>query len=67
MCLAIPKKVISVKNGSATIKSSKGTQTVGLLIGAQKGDWVLTQNNIAVRKISARQAKEIKSLLQNTN
>jgi len=66
MCLTIPKQVISFKNGVAKVKSAKGSQEVGALIKIKKGDWVLTQNNVIVQRISQKQAKEIKSLLRNT-
>ncbi|OGZ34965.1 MAG: hypothetical protein A2174_00040 [Candidatus Portnoybacteria bacterium RBG_13_41_18] len=66
MCLAIPKQVISVKKDSVTVKSSGGRQAVATLEPVKKGDWVLTQNNVIIRKISQKQAKEINSLLRNT-
>lgn len=66
MCLTIPKQVIEFKKGVATVKSQKGPQEVGSLVGVKKGDWVLTQNNVIIQKISQKQAKEISSLLRNT-
>jgi len=65
MCLSIPKQVISVKNDLVLVKSTKAKQKVGTLIKVKKGDWVLTQNNVIIKKINQKQAKEIKSLLQN--
>ena len=63
MCLAIPKQVLSVRNDAATVKSSGGLQEVGSIVKVKKGDWVLTQNNIIVRKITKKDANEINKLL----
>jgi hydrogenase maturation factor len=65
MCLTIPKQVISFKNGVATVKSQKNPQDVGSLVAVKKGDWVLTQNNIIVQKISKKQAQEINKLFKS--
>jgi len=65
MCLTIPKKVISFKNGVAKIKSKKGQQEVGSLVKVKKGDWVLTQNNVIVQKISKKQAQQINILFKS--
>lgn len=66
MCLTIPKQVISLKNGVATTRSAKGRQEAGSLIKVKKGDWVLTQNNVIIKKISKYQAQEINKLLKET-
>lgn len=67
MCLTIPKQVISLKDKVAKVRSNKRVQEVGSLIGIKKGDWVLTQNNIIVSKISSKQAKEINQLFKSAN
>jgi len=64
MCLTIPKQVISVKGGSVWVKSAKGRQEVASLVKIKKDDWVLTQNNVIVRKISKKEAKEISDLFK---
>jgi len=65
MCLTIPKQVISFKNGVATVKSQKGPQEVGAIVKVKKNDWVLTQNNVIVQKISKKQAQEINKLFKS--
>ena len=65
MCLTIPKQVIAFKNGVATVKSQKDLNEVGAIVKVKKGDWVLTQNNIIVQKISLRQAQEINKLFKS--
>ncbi len=63
MCLTIPKQVISVKNGAVKVRHGKIQQEVGSLIKVKKNDWVLTQNNVIIQKISAKQAEEINKLI----
>jgi len=65
MCLAIPKKIISVKKNSVLLQSPKGRETVISLIKVRKGDWVLTQNHIVVKKINKDQAKKINKLFNS--
>lgn len=65
MCLTIPKKILSIGQGSITGQSLKGKKEkiTASLLKIKKGDWVLTQNGIVVKKITTSQAKEINSLL----
>ncbi|MFH0852742.1 MAG: HypC/HybG/HupF family hydrogenase formation chaperone [bacterium] len=65
MCLTIPKQVISVKGSVVCVRSAKGQQEVGSLVKAKKGDWVLTQNDVIIRKISQKQAEEIDMLMSS--
>lgn len=64
MCLTIPKQVLAVKKNSIEVRSAKGKEKLGAIIGVKKGDWVLSQNQIIISKITARQAKEIINLLK---
>lgn len=69
MCLAIPYKIQSIQGQTAVVgchgdKNKKiGLQLVKRL---KKGDYVLVQNNLAVKKVPAKEAKEIYKLI-NTN
>jgi hydrogenase maturation factor len=65
MCLTIPKQVIEFKKGVATVASQKGRHEVGSLVRVKKGDWVLTQNNVIVQKISQKQAQQINNLFKS--
>ncbi|MFA6146073.1 MAG: HypC/HybG/HupF family hydrogenase formation chaperone [Patescibacteria group bacterium] len=65
MCLAIPKKIISVKKNSVLLQSPNGRETVVSLIKVKKGDWVLTQNHIVVKKINKNQAEKINKLFKS--
>jgi len=63
MCLTIPKQVLSIKKDFIEVMSSKGKEKLGTLITIKKGDWVLSQNGIIIRKIGAGQAQEIINLI----
>ncbi len=63
MCLTIPKQVIAAKKDFVKVKSSNGTEQLGALIAVKKGDWVLSQNSIIIKKISPKQAKEINKFI----
>jgi len=63
MCLTIPKQVLSVKNSVVKVSAPQGRQEVGSLVKVKKGDWVLTQNNVIIQKISKKQAGEINMLM----
>jgi hypothetical protein len=45
--------------------NSKKKQEVTSIIDVKKGDWVFTQNNIIIDKISSKQAEEIINLISN--
>jgi len=65
MCLTIPKKILSINSKSIMGKSPKGKKEkiTASLVKIKKGDWVLTQNSIIVKKITSKQAAEINNLL----
>lgn len=64
MCLTIPKKVMSVKKDWIEVcaQDSDKIQQVGTLLAVEKGDWVFTQNNFIVKKITKKQAEEINKI-----
>jgi biotin synthase len=68
LCLTIPAKVIQINGNKAVIlrdgaKKTIDTRTVD---GLKVGDWVLYISDIAVQKVSAKDAKEILELLEYT-
>lgn len=66
MCLTIPARVIKINGQQITIKQGKKTYDVrNFLIPKIKiGDWVLTNANLALNKITSRQAKSLLKLLK---
>jgi len=67
MCLTIPGKIESIKKGIATVSNGSRTAQVdlGLVFDAKVGDWILYATDRAVKQISAEDAKEIISLLED--
>jgi len=65
MCLTIPKKILSTGRRGITGQSAVGKKEkiAAALVKIKEGDWVLTQNNIIVKKITAKQANEINKLI----
>jgi len=63
MCLTIPKQIISIKNDLIKVRSGKKIESVGSLVKVKKGDWVLTQNSIIIRKITPKQARDINQII----
>jgi hydrogenase maturation factor len=66
MCLTIPKQIISIKKDLVKLKSKNGSETAGSVVNnIKKGDWVLTQNSVIIKKINKKQAKEILKIIKN--
>ena len=67
MCLTIPGKIKSIKNGVATVTNGGRTEQIelGIVLDAKVGDWVLYATNRAVRLIDAEEAQEIIELLED--
>ncbi|HRY52724.1 MAG TPA: HypC/HybG/HupF family hydrogenase formation chaperone [Candidatus Portnoybacteria bacterium] len=63
MCLTIPKKVISAGKEAIVVKAGEKKEIVASLLPVKKGDWVLTQSQVIIKKITAKQAKEINNLI----
>jgi len=64
MCLTIPKKVLRKKGTSYIIEKNNGEkQEAKSIIKIKAGDYVLTQSNVIIQKLTKKQAQEINSLL----
>ena len=67
MCLTIPAQVIKMEGKQAIVKDSGGKKkriNVFLLSGLKKGDWLLYTTDLAIKKISKKDAKDIIELLE---
>ena len=63
MCLTIPYQIASKKGDKfVIINKNQKKEALSPLAKVKKGDWVLTQNNIIIRKINQREARELISL-----
>jgi len=68
MCFALPLKILSVEKDFLVVTKGKKTEKVNRILlkeRVKRGDYVLVQNNFALRRISPSQAKKIFSLLEN--
>jgi len=60
MCLAIPGRIISIKNDTATVDFGNIKKDVYLgIVKAKSGDYVLVGSGIVVQKISKKDAIKI--------
>jgi len=66
MCLTIPKKVIGLEeNGQIILELFDGTrQIVKTIVGLAVGDYCLTQQNVAIEKITTADAEMIFQILK---
>jgi hydrogenase maturation factor len=60
MCLTVPLKIKQVKGQTARLSDGREVNIV-FTDKVKKNDWVLTNANLAVAKISDKEAKEIKN------
>ena len=66
MCLAIPKKVISVNGEVITVEKPDGAcENLKSMVKLDVGDFVLSQQGIIIEKISNKEAEEVIKLFQN--
>lgn len=65
MCLSIPAKIIKIKNNLAAIKRNQRDLNVdiSLIKNPKVGDWLLVHANLAIKKISKKEAYEIQGYL----
>ena len=67
MCLTIPKKVTAVSKDFVEAKPAKGPiEKLSAIIDVKKGDWVLSLNNVIIKKISKKEAAEINQLTSSS-
>jgi len=61
MCLTVPLKIIKINKNKAEVKQGRSSKEVdiSLLPSLKKGDYILSQSNIAVKKISKKEADNI--------
>jgi len=65
MCLAIPSKIVSIKDKKIIVNElGKEKEVSGSLIEAEIGDYVILQDNFIIRKVDKKSAKEIINLIK---
>jgi hydrogenase assembly chaperone HypC/HupF len=63
MCLTIPKQIISLKSNEVKLRNGAAIETASTIISVKKGDWVLTQNGVIIKKIKQKEAEEILDII----
>lgn len=60
MCLTKPIQIKRISGQSATVGAGKGARKIdiSLIKNPRVGDWILSQADLAIEKISAKEAKE---------
>jgi hydrogenase assembly chaperone HypC/HupF len=67
MCVTLPGEVIS-KKGTIAIVESNGRKVeikIDAVPDVEKGDWILVYGDLALKKISKKEAKETIKILSN--
>lgn len=66
MCFSIPCKIEKIKKNRATVKNGGKVFDIdtSLLPEAEKGDWILVQGNIGMKKVSEGEAKNCLAVLE---
>lgn len=61
MCLTIPKKVVEIRDNSIVVEDHTGSrqEMKSLLKSLKVGDFIVSQQNIAIEKIEKKYAQEI--------
>ncbi len=70
MCIGIPGKVILIKGDTAKIEQNGHFHWVNissLTEKVKKGDYLLTYQDAAINKVSAKQAKEVSELMPDNH
>ncbi len=62
MCLTTPIQIKKIKGTAAELTDGRRVN-IAFAGKVKKGDWVLANANLAISKVSAKEAKEIKNLL----
>lgn len=70
MCLAIPGKVVEIKNNGKTAVIDYGSEkreADNSLVNAKVGDWVIVQFRTVVNKLSEDETKEMLAAWKEIN
>lgn len=69
MCLAIPLKILEIKEGRAIVgsKNHKHEADLSLIKDARVGDYVLVHSGLAINKVEEEEARRILKMTKNLN
>ena len=65
MCLTLPMQVKRIANGKTYVDDKKSERLVkiGFTDQVKKGDWLLVNADLAINKVTAKEAQDLKKLL----
>ncbi|MBQ3407312.1 MAG: HypC/HybG/HupF family hydrogenase formation chaperone [Lachnospiraceae bacterium] len=65
MCVGLPAKIVSMKNGTAVVDATGARREISteLLDNVEPGDFVMVHAGIAIAKITTDDQEETKSLM----
>ena len=67
MCVGLPARVVTIKNGMALVDASGANREVSaaLIAGLDPGDYVMVHAGMAIAKITADDAAETDDILED--
>lgn len=67
MCVGLPARVVTIKNGMALVDASGAKREVSavLIAGLDPGDYVMVHAGMAIAKITADDAAETDDILED--
>ncbi|MBU1179090.1 HypC/HybG/HupF family hydrogenase formation chaperone [Patescibacteria group bacterium] len=67
MCLAIPSKIVDIKEGWATVRSDKHNHRANLSLvkDVKVGDYVLVHGDMVLNKVEKEEAEKILKMVNN--
>ena len=66
MCFAIPLKVASIAKNHLVMEDGRKIN-FSLAKSVKKGDWLLVHSNLAVDKLTEREAKSMRSIIKEVS
>ncbi|MBU0597401.1 HypC/HybG/HupF family hydrogenase formation chaperone [Patescibacteria group bacterium] len=67
MCLAIPHKIIKIRDTIATVECGQKTHTLDIRLTpkVKVGDYLMNENNFAIYKMTKKEAQETLKLFKH--
>ncbi len=68
MCIGIPQKIVKINGQKAVVKSANGQKEIDihLIKDLKVGDYIISQNSVAINKIDSKTALEINELINDS-
>jgi len=66
MCLTLPAQILKINGTQALIRTHQGLEKkilISAIQSVQVNDWIMINGNLAVQKVSAKDAQELLNIL----